>query len=73
MSKDDVIEIEGVVIEALPGTNYKVKLSNGHIILAYLSGKMRQHYVKVFEGDNVKVAISPYDLNRGRIVYRNKN
>ncbi|MFA5449939.1 MAG: translation initiation factor IF-1 [Clostridia bacterium] len=73
MSKDDIIEIEGVVVEVLPGTNFRVKLTNGHIITAYLAGKMRVHYVKVFEGDSVKVAISPYDLNKGRIVYRNKN
>lgn len=73
MSKDDVIEVEGVVIEALPGATFKVELSNGHVILAYLSGKMRQRYIKVLEGDGVKVAISPYDLNKGRIVYRIKN
>lgn len=73
MSKDDVIELEGVVIEALPGATFKVKLTNGHVITAYLGGKMRIHYVKVYEGDNVRVAISPYDLNKGRIVYRNKN
>ncbi|MDD3946950.1 MAG: translation initiation factor IF-1 [Clostridia bacterium] len=73
MSRDDVIEVEGKVIEVLPGTTFKVKLTNGHIITAYLAGKMRMHYVKVCEGDNVKIAISPYDLNKGRIVYRNKN
>ena len=73
MSKDDVIEVEGKVIEVLPGTTFKVKLTNGHIITAYLAGKMRMHYVKVCEGDSVKIAISPYDLNKGRIVYRNKN
>ncbi|MFI3228850.1 MAG: translation initiation factor IF-1 [Bacillota bacterium] len=73
MSKDDAIEFEGVVIEALPGTTFKVRLQNGHEIIAYLAGKMRVHYVKVCEGDKVKVAISPYDLNKGRIVYRNKN
>ncbi|MDR2267692.1 MAG: translation initiation factor IF-1 [Christensenellaceae bacterium] len=73
MSKDDVIEFEGVVTEVLPGTTFRVKLSNGHVIFAYLSGKMRLHYVKVYEGDSVKVAVSPYDLEKGRIVYRNKN
>ncbi|MCL2630216.1 MAG: translation initiation factor IF-1 [Firmicutes bacterium] len=73
MSKDDSIEMEGVVTEVLPATTFRVKLQNGHTILAYLSGKMRVHYVKVCEGDNVRVAISPYDLNKGRIVYRNKN
>ena len=66
MSKDDVIEVEGVVTEILPGTNFKVKLTNGHIISAYLCGKMRQHTVRV------SVAMSPYDLNKGRITYRNK-
>jgi translation initiation factor IF-1 len=73
MSKDDIIEVEGTVTEVLPGTTFRVKLTNGHEILAYLAGKMRMHYVKVCEGDSVKVAISPYDLNKGRIIYRNKN
>lgn len=73
MSKDDTIEVDGVVTEVLPGTTFRVKLTNGHIITAYLAGKMRVHYVKVCEGDSVRVAISPYDLNKGRIVYRNKN
>ncbi|MBO5775904.1 MAG: translation initiation factor IF-1 [Clostridia bacterium] len=73
MSKDDTIEVEGTVVEVLPGTNFKVKLSNGHIITAYLAGKMRVNNIKVYVGDNVKVAMSPYDLNRGRIVYRSKN
>lgn len=72
MSKDDVIEVEGVVTEVLPGTNFKVKLTNGHIIKAYLCGKMRQHTVRVSVGDKVKVAMSPYDLDKGRITYRNK-
>ena len=72
MSKDDVIEVEGVVTEILPGTNFKVKLTNGHIISTYLCGKMRQHTVRVSVGDKVKVAMSPYDLNKGRITYRNK-
>jgi len=73
MSKDDVIELEGVVTEVLPATNFRVKLENGHVILAYLAGKMRVHYVKVCVGDKVRVAISPYDLDKGRIIYRNKN
>lgn len=72
MGKSDSIEVDGIVVEVLPGTNFKVKLSNGHIIQAYLSGKMRVHYVKVCEGDSVRVAMSPYDLTKGRIVYRNK-
>jgi translation initiation factor IF-1 len=73
MSKEDVIELEGVVTEVLPATTFRVKLSNGHVITAYLAGKMRVHYVKVTEGDSVKVAISPYDLTKGRIIYRNRN
>ncbi|HOB64187.1 MAG TPA: translation initiation factor IF-1 [Clostridia bacterium] len=73
MSKEDTIEVEGTVIEVLPGTTFKVRLTNGHVITAYLSGKMRMHYVKVCEGDSVRIAISPYDLNKGRIIYRNKN
>jgi len=72
MSKDDLIEVEGKVTEILPGTKFKVELSNAHVITAYLAGKMRVHYVKVCVGDNVKVAISPYDLDKGRIIYRNK-
>ncbi len=73
MSKEDTIEVEGTVIEVLPSTTFKVRLTNGHVITAYLSGKMRMHYVKVCEGDSVRIAISPYDLNKGRIIYRNKN
>ena len=73
MSKDDVIEVEGKVIELLPGTNFKVELVNGHVINAYLCGKMRQRTIKVCVGDSVKVEMSPYDLNRGRISDRNKN
>ncbi len=73
MSKDDTIEVEGTVVEVLPGTNFKVKLTNNHVITAYLAGKMRVNNIKVYVGDNVKVAMSPYDLMRGRIVYRSKN
>lgn len=73
MSKEDVIEAEGKVIEVLPGTNFKVELSNGHVIVAYLSGKLRKNYIKILEGDAVKVELSPYDLTNGRIVWRNKN
>ncbi|MCI8421269.1 MAG: translation initiation factor IF-1 [Clostridia bacterium] len=73
MSKEDVIEAEGKVIEVLPGTNFKVELSNGHVIVAYLSGKLRKNYIKILEGDAVKVELSPYDLTKGRIVWRNKN
>ncbi len=73
MSKEDVIEADGHVIEVLPNTNFKVELSNGHIITAYLSGKLRKNYIKILEGDAVKVELSPYDLTKGRIVWRNKN
>ncbi|MBR1624785.1 MAG: translation initiation factor IF-1 [Clostridia bacterium] len=73
MSKDDVIEVEGVVTELLPGTTFKVKLVNDHVITAYLCGKMRQRTIKVCVGDSVKVEMSPYDLNKGRITYRNRN
>ena len=72
MSKDDVIEVEGVVIEALPNANFKVKLQNGHIITAYISGKLRMNYIKIIPGDTVKIEMSPYDLTKGRIVFRKK-
>lgn len=70
MSKEDVIVFEGVVQEVLPSTKFKVRLDNGHELLAHLSGKMRQHKIKILLGDKVKVEMSPYDLTRGRIVYR---
>lgn len=73
MSKEDVIETEGVVIEVLPNTKFKVQLPNGHIIIAYISGKMRSSYIRVISGDRVKLEMSPYDLSKGRIVYRDKN
>ena len=72
MSKEDVIEVEGVVVETLPNTNFKVKLENGHEILAHISGKLRMNYIKILPGDKVKVELSPYDLNRGRITWRAK-
>ncbi len=73
MSKDDVIETEGVIIEALPNAAFKVKLSNGHVITAYISGKLRMHYIKIIPGDSVKLEMSPYDLTKGRIIWRSKN
>ena len=73
MSKEDVIEAEGRVIEVLPNTNFRVELTNGHVIVAYLSGKLRKNYIKILEGDAVKVELSPYDLTKGRITWRNKN
>ena len=71
MAKDDEkLTVEGTVVEALPGTQFKVELENGSEILAYLSGKMRRHYIRILLGDRVRLEISPYDLTRGRIVYR---
>ena len=72
MSKEDVIEVEGVVVEALPNTTFKVELENGHQILAHISGKLRMNYIKILPGDKVKVELSPYGLNRGRITWRAK-
>lgn len=72
MSKEDVIEVEGVVKEPLPNAMFKVELDNGHEVLAHISGKMRMHFIRILPGDKVKLEISPYDLGRGRIVYRSK-
>ena len=72
MSKEDVIEVEGTVVEALPNTNFKVELENGHQVLAHISGKHRMNYIKILPGDKVKLELSPYDLNRGRITWRAK-
>ncbi len=72
MAKEDVIEVEGVVVETLPNTNFKVKLENGHEILAHISGKLRMNYIKILPGDKVRVELSPYDLSRGRITWRAK-
>ncbi len=70
--EEDKIQMEGTIVEALPGTLFKVRLDNGHTILAYLSGRMRKYYIRILLGDKVKVEISPYDLTRGRIIYRAK-
>ncbi len=72
MGKQDVIEVEGKVIDTLPGAMFKVELSNGHEILAHVSGKIRMHYIRILPGDRVTVEISPYDLSRGRITFRHK-
>lgn len=72
MAKEDAIEVEGIVRESLPNTMFRIELQNGHRILAHLSGKMRKHYIRIVPGDRVKVALSPYDLNRGRIIYRER-
>ena len=72
MAKDDVIEIEGIVTDALPNAMFKVKLPNDHIILAHISGKLRMNYIKILPGDKVTVQISTYDLTQGRITWRSK-
>ena len=73
MPKNDLIEFEDCkVVEALPNTVFKVKLPNGHIVTATISGKLRMNYIKILEGDKVKIEMSPYDLTKGRIIYRNK-
>ncbi len=70
MAKEDVIEVEGVVTEALPNTQFRVELESAHNVLAHISGKMRMNYIRILPGDRVKVELSPYDLSRGRITYR---
>ncbi|WP_182050277.1 translation initiation factor IF-1 [Changpingibacter yushuensis] len=70
--KDGVIEVEGVVVEALPNAMFRVEMENGHVVLAHISGKIRQHYIKILPEDRVVVELTPYDLSRGRIVYRYK-
>jgi len=70
--KEEKIEVEGLVVEALPSTQFRVELENGHKVLAYLSGKMRKYYIRILLGDRVRVELSPYDLTRGRITYRFK-
>ncbi|WP_462324812.1 translation initiation factor IF-1 [Desulfoplanes sp.] len=72
MAKEEAIEVEGVVEEALPNAMFQVKLDSGHIILGHISGKMRKYYIRILPGDRVKVELSPYDLTRGRITYRFK-
>ncbi|KAA0914226.1 translation initiation factor IF-1 [Psychrobacter sp. ANT_WB68] len=72
MAKDDIIEFEGEVIDTLPNTLFKVRLENGHEIIAHISGKMRKHYIRILTGDKVKVEMTPYDLTKGRITYRGK-
>jgi len=72
MGKEEPIEVEGTVDETLPNAMFKVKLENGHMVLAHISGKMRMHYIRILPGDKVTVELSPYDLSRGRITYRSK-
>lgn len=70
MADKQVIELEGIVKESLPNANFRVELEGGHVILAHISGKMRMHYIKILPGDRVKVEMSPYDIEKGRVVYR---
>ena len=72
MTKEEKIEVEGRILEALPNAMFRVEVEGGHKILAHISGKMRMHYIKILPGDKVRVELSPYDLNRGRITYREK-
>ncbi|MBU1023472.1 translation initiation factor IF-1 [bacterium] len=72
MTKEEAIEVEGKVIEALPNAMFRVELDNGHVVLAHISGKIRMHFIRILPGDRVKIELSPYDLSRGRIVYRQK-
>jgi translation initiation factor IF-1 len=72
MPKDDAIEVQGTVVKVLPATMYTVRLENGHELLAHISGKMRKHFIRITTGDTVSLEMSPYDLSKGRIVYRHK-
>jgi translation initiation factor IF-1 len=72
MSKEDQIEMEGKVVETLPNTTFRVELDNGHVIIAHISGKMRKHYIRILTGDRVKVEMTPYDLSKGRITFRQR-
>jgi translation initiation factor IF-1 len=72
MSKEDAIQMEGRVIDTLPNTTFKVQLNNGHIVTAHISGKMRKNYIRILTGDTVTVELTPYDLTKGRIVYRGR-
>lgn len=73
MSKSDVIEVEGIVTETYPNASFEVQLENGHKVLAHISGKLRMNYIRILSGDKVTVELSPYDLSRGRIIWRGKN
>lgn len=72
MAKDDVIELEGTVVESLPNTTFRVDIGNGHVILAHISGRLRMNFIRILPGDKVTVQMSPYDLTRGRITWRSK-
>ena len=70
MAKDDCIEFDGEVVDTLPNTTFRVKLENGHVVIAHISGKMRKNYIRILTGDKVRVELTPYDLSKGRITYR---
>lgn len=72
MAKEELIEVDGEIVEALPNATFRVKLENGHRVLAHVSGKMRMHFIRILPGDKVKLGLSPYDLSRGRITFRYK-
>lgn len=72
MAKEEAIEMEGVVIDTLPNTHFKVELENGHVVIAHISGRMRKNYIRILMGDRVTVQLTPYDLTKGRIVFRNR-
>jgi len=72
MAKEDVIEMDGIITETLPNTMFRVQLENGHVIIAHISGKMRKHYIRILTGDKVTVEMTPYDLSKGRITYRER-
>lgn len=73
MAKEEHIEMQGTVIETLPNTMFRVELENGHIVTAHISGRMRKNYIRILTGDKVKVEVTPYDLSKGRIIFRDKN
>ena len=72
MAKEELIEVDGEIVEALPNASFRVKLDNGHVVLAHVSGKMRMHFIRILPGDKVRLELSPYDLSRGRITFRQK-
>ncbi|MCP3999814.1 MAG: translation initiation factor IF-1 [Gammaproteobacteria bacterium] len=72
MAKEEAIQMDGIVVDTLPNTTFKVELENGHIVTAHISGKMRKHYIRILTGDSVTVELTPYDLSKGRIIYRSR-
>lgn len=72
MAKEELIDVEGHIVEALPNAQFRVELENGHVVMAHVSGKIRMHFIRILPGDKVKLELSPYDLSRGRITYREK-